>query len=128
MGNACFEALLIKPILGEGPVPSILGSCRVLALDFLYSLIHFFLRRLRRIGTLSLFPKQFLIDQPIEGPAAVLICYLSQWPGIHKSLEANGVVPIALQNHVTVHGGHNSINDVRRREAKACSCQQDEQR
>jgi leucyl aminopeptidase (aminopeptidase T) len=83
----------------------------VLRLEFRDALLHFVGGRLRRFA-LGLFPKKFLIDETVEGAAAILIGDLAEGPSFQERFEAHGVIPIALQDDVTIHSGDNAIDDV----------------
>jgi hypothetical protein len=83
----------------------------VLRLEFRDPLLHYIGGRLRRFA-LRLFTKKFLIDETVESASAVLIGDLSEGPSFYERFETHRVIPIALQDDVTIHGGDNAVDEV----------------
>ena len=56
--------------------------------------------------------QQFLVNQTVEGTAAVLVGQLIERATFYERFETDGIVPIALQNDMAVDGGDDAVNHV----------------
>jgi hypothetical protein len=65
------------------------------------------------IGGLHLLSEQFLIDQAVKDGTAVIVSKLAERAAVEQGFIAQGLIPIALQNDVTVHSGDNTVDDFR---------------
>ena len=106
-----FERILVKTVGCERGAPRIRGGALVLGLEFRDALLHLIGRRQWRLP-LRLFAKKFLVNEPIEGASPILVRDLAQRLPFHESLEMYRVVPIALQNDITIYGGDNAVDDI----------------
>lgn len=127
MRKARFQLLLVEAIPGERSMPRVRRSRAKLALDLPDAFLHFLRGGLRRLDALGLLAQQFLIDEAVEGTAAILVGDLSERTAVCQSLEANGIVPVALQDDVTIHGGDNAVDYVSSEHARDGSRQKKQQ-
>jgi hypothetical protein len=112
VGDASLELRLVQRITMQLGLPGARFSGGVLLLDVLDSLLHFFRARRGCVPTLRLLTQQFLVNQTVEGTAAVLVGQLIERATFYERFETEGIVPIALQNDMAVDGGDDAVNHV----------------
>src|SRR6185503_12850972 len=74
-----------------------------------------------KISRPTLLANQFLIDQSIQCGLALLDCEISGRPLVEQSLVSDALVPLTLQDDMTIHHGDNAVDNVA---AIGDSCQQ----
>ena len=78
------------------------------------ALRYLLIRRLREILCAHLLAQQFLVDQAIQCRFAIFKSELIEGAARDEGLATNGILPIALQNDVPVHRGHDAIQNLTR--------------
>ena len=70
----------------------------------------FFFGGMLEIRRFHLFGQQFLVNQPVENCSPIIFREFTERAAIQQGLIAQGVVPVTLQNNVSVHGGDNAVD------------------
>src|SRR5437879_13282874 len=109
VGDVSLELRLVQRITMQLGLPGARFSGGVLLLDVLDSLLHFFRARRGCVPTLRLLAQQFLVNQTVEGTAAVLVGQLIERAPFYERFETDGGVPLAWHNDMAGAGRANAV-------------------
>ncbi len=111
IADTFLKRLLGQPVTLQRGAPSVVGGAlRMELAELAHASGNQFGRSWLRWP--NLFPQQFLIDQAIEGRVALDYGERIGIARIRKGLEGHFLLPIALQNHVTIDAGDHTIDNL----------------